>query len=270
MTVLQAGVDGFQVNLLVLGSALAVLVVAYLFARLTSLILSGLAERSTRRRIIIKMFIPIVSFFIYGVAAYLAFSPFLQLSETQLLAVSGFLGVALGFGLKDLFTSVIGGLVIITEKPYQVGDKVTIGDHYGEVTGIGLWTTSLTTPDDSVVRVPNAALFSSNVANANAGQPEMMAVVDVAVAPGTDMDLAAEIMRDALVTSEFVFIDEDHSVVVLIEDQTYYRTIRGKGYVTDHGDEFAFASDVTKRTFSAFDEQGLETPEIPVGTPSVR
>ncbi|SFR35203.1 Small-conductance mechanosensitive channel [Halogeometricum rufum] len=263
MTLLQTGAEGFQVSPSVLVNAAVVLVVAYLFGRFLTSVLSELAERSPRRRITIKLFIPITKFLVYGAATYLVFGPLLRLSSAQLLAVSGLLGAALGFGLRDLFAGVVGGLLLVTERPYQVGDKVEIDGDYGEVTGIGLWATTLTTPDDTVVRVTNASLFTSNVANANDGNPEMMVVVDVAVAPGADIDRATGIVEDALVTSRYVYVDDDHPVVVLVEDETYYRTIRGKAYVADLRDEFAFASDVTERTLAAFEAQGIETPTFP-------
>jgi len=260
---LQSAVEGLRLDPVVLGGAVAVLVGAYLLARLTAFALSSVAERSANRRITIKMFIPITAFCIYGAAVYLVLDPLLQLSTTQLVAASGLLGAALGFGLKDLFAGVIGGLVLVTERPYQVGDKVTIGDHYGEVTAIGLRATTLQTPDDTAVRVPNASLFTANVANANDGWPEMLVVIEVAVSPSADIGRATDIMQDALVTSRYVYVDDDHPAVVRVEDGTYYRTIRGKAYVADLRDEFAFTSDVTERTLAAFDREGIDTPEGP-------
>ncbi|MEF8853379.1 MAG: mechanosensitive ion channel domain-containing protein [Haloarculaceae archaeon] len=167
------------------------------------------------------------------------------------------LGAALGFGLRDLFAGVVGGLVIPTERPYQVGD------HYGEVTNIGLRSTTLRTPDDNAVRVPDASLFTSNVSNANDGRPEMMAVVEVSIAPGADLDRATDVVEEAMVTSRYVFVDDDHPVAVRVEDENYYRTVRGKAYVADLRDEFAFTSDVTERSLAAFEEYGIETPGVP-------
>jgi small-conductance mechanosensitive channel len=266
VTLLQTGVEAVDLDPLLLVNAVVVLVVAYLVARAVTVVLSALAERASRQRITVAMFIPVAKFLIYGTAVYLVVGPLFQLSTTQLLAVSGLLGAALGFGLKDLFAGVIGGLVIILERPYQVGDKVTIGDHYGEVTDVGLRATTLTTPDDTTVRIPNAKLFTESVANANAGRPEMMVVVEVAVAPEADVARAREVVRDALVTSRYVFVDDDHPVVVLVEDEAYYRTVRGKAYVADLREEFAFASDVTERALATFEAEGIETPDprVPV------
>ncbi|MFB6123021.1 MAG: mechanosensitive ion channel family protein [Haloferacaceae archaeon] len=264
MTVLQAGTEPFGVDPAMLVSAVGVLVVAYALARVVSYVLSTVAERSAHRRITIKMFIPLAKFLVYGTAVYLVLGPLFRLSSAQLLAVSGLVGAALGFGLRDLFGGVVGGLLLVVENPYQIGDKITVGDHYGEVTNIGLRSTTLVTPDDTAVAVPNDAVLTSNVANANDGRPEMMVVVEVAVAPDADVARATDVMADAIVTSRYVYVDDDHPVAVYVDDETYYRTIRGKAYVADLRDEFAFESDVTERTLAAFEERGIETPTVPV------
>ena len=263
MTALQVLVD-LGIDQEMLAGIVGVLVAAYLASRVVGYALIAVAERSPRRRISIKMLVPIARFLIYGIAAFLVLGPLLRLSTAQLLAASGLLGAALGFGLKDLFAGMIGGLVLITERPYQVGDKVTIDGDYGEVTDIGLRATTLMTPDDSAVRVPNATLFTANVSNANDGRPEMMVVVELAVTAGADVGRASEIVEEAMVTSKYVYVDDDRPFAVLVEDESYYRTIRGKAYVADLRDEFAFASDVTERSMAAFASEGIEMPEAPV------
>lgn len=263
MTVLQAGLGGLELNLRLLLQTAGVLLGAYLLARFGAVGISALAERVPRRRIVINMLVPVVKFVVYGSAVYVIARPLLDLSATQVLAFSGVLGAALGFGLKDLFAGIVGGLVVIMEKPYRVGDKVEIDDSYGEVTGIGLRSTTVTTPDDTDVHVPNATLFTENVVNVNAGAPEMMVVVEVAVARSADIGPATDIVEEALVTSKYVAIDEEHPVSVVVEDRGYHRVLKGRAYVADLRDEFAFSSDVTERTLAAFEEAGIESPELP-------
>jgi small-conductance mechanosensitive channel len=264
MIALQALAD-LGIDARTLAWSVGILVAAYLASRVVGYALTAVAERSPRRRITIKMLIPVARFLLYGTGVYLVLGPLLQLSSSQLLAVSGLLGAALGFGLKDLFAGVIGGLVLITERPYQVGDKVTVDGDYGEVTDIGLRATTLSTPDDSAVRVPNATLFTANVSNANDGQPEMLVVVEVGVTASTDVTQARAIVEEAMVTSKYVYVDDDHPAVVRVEDQSHYRLLRGKAYVADLRDEFAFASDVTERSLTAFARRGIEVPETPAG-----
>lgn len=251
------------IDLSAISDALLVFVAAYVFARVLTFLLSATAERSPSRRITIKMFIPVVRLFVYAVAVYVVIVPLLELNSTQLVAASGLFGAALGFGLRDIVAGLFGGLFIVFEKPFQVGDKVSIGDDYGEVIRIGLRSTTLRTPDDTAVVVPNDRLFTANVGNANAGSPHMMVVTELSVAPSADIDRTKAVVEEAIVTSAYVHVDDDHPVTVLVDDETYYRRIRGKAYVDDLRDEFPFASDVTERSLEAFAEQGIETPELP-------
>ncbi|WP_340101864.1 hypothetical protein [Salinibaculum salinum] len=107
-------------------------------------------------------------------------------------------------------------------------------------------------------------MFTANVSNANNGQPQMMVVVELAVTAAADVDRASAIVEEAMVTSKYVYVDDNHPFTVLVEDESYYRTIRGKAYVADLRDEFEFASDVTERSMAAFASEGIEMPEAPV------
>jgi small-conductance mechanosensitive channel len=240
-----------------------VLVGSYVIVRVLSFLLSAAAERSPSRRLSIKMFIPVVKLIVYGTALYIVAVSLFQLTSTQVLAVSGLIGAALGFGLQDLVSALFAGLVLVGERPYQVGDKVELEDEYGEVVDIGVRATKLETLDDTTVVVPNDEIFDSSVQNVNDGTPEMMVTVDLAVTPAADESLAKEIVEDALVTSSYVYVDDTHPVSVLVSDEISYRQIRGRAYVADHRDELRFSSDVTERSIEAFDRAGIETPESP-------
>lgn len=254
-------VPGVRLDVVTLTAAALTLAVAYVLARLVAAVLDAVAEEFVTRRIGIQMLAPVFKFVIYGGALYYILGPLLRLSSTQLLAVSGLLGAALGFGLKDLFANVVGGLVLLVARPYQVGDKVTFGEHYGEVVDIDLRSTAVRTPDDSVVAVPNYTFVTDSVVNANTGSPEMMVVVEFHVARDADVTRAAEIVEDAIVSSGYVYVDAECPFTVLVEDRPFYRVIRGKAYVNDLRNEFPFESDVTERTLAAFDDAGIERPE---------
>lgn len=243
--------------------AVVVLFGAYLGAKLLSVGLSTAAERSPSRRITIKMFIPVIKLLIYALAVYLILVPVLDLGATQLFAVSGLVGAAVGFGLQDLVSGVFGGFILIIERPYQVGDKVTIDDQYGEVIDIGLRSTKLRTPGDSAVVVQNDQLFRSSIVNANAGDPEMMVTVDLAIASEAETDEATALLEEALVTSQYVYVSDEHPVRVRVSDEVTHQRIRGRAYVADHRDELAFSSDVTRRARAAFERREISMPELP-------
>jgi small-conductance mechanosensitive channel len=247
-------------------SAIIVIIVAYLLTRIVAYVLIWISERAGERRIAVKMVIPLLKFFIYGVAIYYVVAMILSLSSTQLIAFSGLLGAAIGFGLKDLFADIVGGLIITFEKPYQIGDKVKIGTYYGEVVDIGIRTTRLVTPDDNLVSVPNSLIFTQAVASASGGTPEMMVVIDLFIDPDSDAELGMKILKEAMVTSKYVYISKKRPFTVLLEDFPLYRRLRAKAYVYDLRYEFEFKSEVTRRTWKEFAKAGIKAPEVPMMT----
>jgi small-conductance mechanosensitive channel len=210
------------------------------------------------------MLIPLLKFSIYGIAVYYILSGILKLSPEQLILFGVLLGAAIGFGLKDLFAGVIGGVVITLEKPYQVGDKIKMGEYYGEVIDIGIRSTKLITPDDTLVSAPNYLIFTQAVASANAGSHEMMIVIDLYIDSGSDPVLAMKILKEAVVTSKYVYISKKRPFTVLLEDYPFYRCVRAKAYVNDLRFEFEFESDVTRRAWMEFSKKGIRAPEINV------
>ncbi|HOO54926.1 MAG TPA: mechanosensitive ion channel [Methanothrix sp.] len=245
-------------------NALLVLALAYAATRIVVVLLTWLSEKVYEHRITVKMAIPLAKFAIYGFAMYHVLGSVLQLSTAQLVAFSGLAGAAIGFGLKDLVAELVGGIVIVLDKPYQVGDKVRIDGHYGEVRDIGLRATRLVSPDDSLITVSNQKVLSQILANANAGSREMMVVIDLFIDSASDAARAMEILREATVTSRYVYISEKRPVTVLLKDRPFYRRVRAKAYVYDLRDEFQFESDVTKRAWEAFEAEGIEPPKAGV------
>jgi small-conductance mechanosensitive channel len=244
--------------------AVLVLILAYVATRIVVFLLTWFSEKVYEHRITIKMAIPLTKFAIYGFAIYHIMGSILQLSTAQLVAFSGLAGAAIGFGLKDLVAEVVGGIVIVLDKPYQVGDKVRIDDYYGEVRDIGLRATRLISPDDSLVSVSNQKVLSQTLANANAGSQEMMVVIDLFIDSRSNATRAMEILREAVVTSRYVYISEKRPVTILLKDYPFYRRVRAKAYVYDLRQEFPFESDVTKRSWDAFRDEGIEPPKAGV------
>ena len=255
-------VQPFDIDSTTVVGAVFTLAVAYVLARFAAYALTRLSERSVKRRTTVKMFIPVTRSVIYAAALYYVLGPLFNLTSGQLLAFSGVLGAVLGLGIKELFANMVAGIVMVFESPYRTGDKVEFRDYYGEVTDIGIRSTKLTTPDDSVVTVPNYLVFTNAVSNANAGSVEMMVVVEFHVAADTDIDRAVSVVREGLKISRYVHLSDNHGVQVLVEDRRGYRRLRGKAYINDVRNEQAFGSDVTERVLAKFEEEGIESPDV--------
>ena len=249
-----------------------VVVVFFHFAiRLLIWVLETLAERSVARRLTFKWLIPITRMLLWAIAAYLIVRTIFQVTAQGLLAASAALGVALGFAAQDLLKNVFGGLIVVFDKPFQVGDKISVGGTYGEVVSIGLRSTRIVTADDDLVTVPNSQVVQEQVANANAGQLNCQVVTDLYLPGRVDERRAKEIAFDAAVTSKYVFLDKP--IQVFIEDQfrtTFVTHVKVRAYVLDPRFEFLLRSDITERARDGFRAAGL-APEhdwYPVGAPA--
>jgi small-conductance mechanosensitive channel len=239
-----------------------IIIIAYVVTYLLSYILVRFSERIGWYRTSITMIIPLLKLLVYTAAVYYILIAVIEPSLTQMIAFSGLFGAALGFGLKDLFADIVGGVVIIFEKPYQIGDKVTIGDKYGEVKDIGIRSTRIKTPADELVSVPNFTLFSQPVTSGNAGDLAMMIVIDLFIHPDSDADKAMKILKEALVTSKYVIISNKYPYTVLLEDFPFYKRVRAKGYVNDLRLEFEFKSEVTRRAWVELKKAGIRPPSF--------
>src|SRR5262245_49217743 len=108
--------------------------------------------------------------------------------------------LAIGLGLHDLVKNLIGGLVVVADRPYQVGERIRMADAYSEVVQIGLRSTKILTSNSALVTVPNSETLTHVIFNANAGVAESMVSVDVATPFGADPDLVLQIGREVAVS----------------------------------------------------------------------
>jgi len=237
--------------------------IAYILGRIITILLSKLSDKlSQSGRVKVKLIIPVVKFVIYIVAFYYIFRQIFLIFGPELFLLTGLLGAAIGFGVKDLFADFVGGIVITFEKPYQIGDKISIGNNYGEVTDIGIRATKLVTPDDNVVTVPNSLIFNESVASGNYGASEMMVVIDLYIAGESDVEPAMRILQEAVVSSKYVYISKKRPVTLLYKAFPFYTRLRAKAYVNDLRDEFKFESDVHTRTWIEFQKNGIRPPQL--------
>lgn len=228
-------------------AAVGLLLLAWAVIALIAAAIDLIGERSARYRFL-KKGVPIVRVAIWTAAAYLVIRHVFAPTKEAFFAVLTASGVAIGFAAQDILKNVFGGLVIILDRPFQVGDKIRIGPHYGEVVGIGLRTVRLVTSDDNLVTVPNAEMVNQVIANANSGTLTCQVVTEISLPAGSDLLRAKRIAWEAAVTSPYVNLSKP--VEIRLSDQPAEQEIRTllriKAYVLDPRFEFAFSSDVTE------------------------
>jgi small-conductance mechanosensitive channel len=228
-------------------------------------LLEALAARGAERRLFYKKLVPIVRLLVWAFTIYLIISAVFRIPGNSLLAAAAAVGVAIGFAAQEVLKNIFGGIVIILDQPFQVGDKIAVGGTYGEVVSIGLRSTRIVTPDDNLVSVPNSQVVADQVANANAGELNLQVVTDLYLPGWIDVGLAKRIAYAAAANSKYVYLDKP--IVVIVKDEfkeTFLLHLKVKAYVLDLSYEFLLMSDVTEAAKAEFIRHGLLTP-MPIG-----
>lgn len=210
---------------------------------------ASLHKRIPSRRLLIAQVITTISFAIYILGGGYIFYGVVQPPKALLLAVSGTLAVALGLSLKDLIASVVAGVILLFDRPFQVGDRGTFDGTYGEIKTIGLRAVRLITLDDSVVTIPNSKFITDVVSSGNFGELDMMIEINFHLALDSDLHLAREILYETAVTSRYVFLKK--TVTLVFSEVDFARSlamqIRVKCYVIDVRFEKALQTDILTR-----------------------
>ena len=129
---------------------------------------------------------------------------------SSLTILVGALSVGIGFGLQNIVSNFISGIILIFEKSIQVGNIIEISDQFrGRVTQINMRSSVINTFDNIDIIIPNSTLMQNNVINLTFSDDIRRLHVPFGVAYGTSSDLVIEVILDALEKSDLIYIKED-------------------------------------------------------------
>lgn len=244
--------------------ALLILAVTIASSRLLSRTLERLGQRFADKRLTIQQVGSFLRFAIYLIGGFGAAGMVFQLTREVLLALGGTAAVSVGFALKDVVASVVAGLILLMDKPFQVGDRVTFEGQYGEIRHIGLRSSRLVTLDDTQITIPNNKFLTEAVASANAGQVHMMIQIDFLIGIDQAVSRAKRVVEEALTSSRYIHLKLPWTVLVnsVTQDGYFAVRLRAKAYVLDVKFEKAFETDVTERVLEGFRDSGIAPPAV--------
>lgn len=144
-------------------------------------------------------------------ATFIAALNTLGVEVMGLVAVFASAGVAIGLALQGNLSNFASGVMILVFRPFDVGDAITAAGHTGAVHEIGLFSTTLHTPDGLTILVPNSAITGGVIVNLTR-RTTRRAVVRVGVAYGTDASRVMEVLRAAAAGVDRVLLDPSPEV----------------------------------------------------------
>jgi len=208
-----------------------------------------------RRRLFVLTMVPILRLLFIVVAFAMIVPIVIKPSLQNTVVLLGAAGLAIGFALKDLVSSLVAGVVAVGEMPYRNGDWITIDGAYGEVRHVGMRVVKIVTPDDTVVSIPHARLWTEPVFNSNDGNPRLMCVAEFYLHPRHDAARVKQILEDVALTSAFLHLRQP--VTVIAQEKPWGTQYRLKAYPVDSRQQFAFVTDMTVRGKAALTELGV-------------
>jgi small-conductance mechanosensitive channel len=134
---------------------------------------------------------------------------------TTLNILAGAVGIGVGFGLQNVISNFISGLIILFERPIKVGDRIEVGNVEGDVVRIGARSTTVVTNDNIAIIVPNSKVITENVVNWSHIGGRVRFRIPVSVAYGTDPRLVERLLLEVAAANPDVLADPAPGVRLL-------------------------------------------------------
>ena len=167
----------------------------------------------------------------WGLGLVMALSV-LGVSTTSLAVVFGAMSIGIGFGLQAIFNNFVSGIILLFERPIQVGDAVEVQGTFGTVKKINVRATVVQTFDNASLIIPNSEFISSQVTNWSFKEPSLRRKVSVGVAYGSDIELVRQTLleipnktKNVLKKPKPDVLFDDHGDSALIFTLRYWTTI---------------------------------------------
>lgn len=189
---------------------------------------------------------------------------YLDINITPLIAGAGIVGIAIALAAQDVFSNVFGSAVIVTDRPFRVGDRVMIDDITGDVVHIGPRSTRLLSLDRDVVTIPNNKIASSIVHNYSLPNPQIRIQIPVSVAYDSDLAqvtrVLEEICDDAVKNRSDVIIDDPKPTVLLTAMEASSLTFLVTVYATGFRNQNIIKDYIHKQILDKFRKENITIP----------
>ena len=127
--------------------------------------------------------------------------------------VLGALGVGVGLGLQNIVSNFVSGVILIFDKPIQIGDVIEAGNQTGRVKTIGLRTTTIDTSNGAEVIIPNGNMLSQNIVNWTFSNNYKLTDITFTITGETSREKISEIINTALASVPLVYMDKEPLVL---------------------------------------------------------
>ncbi|MEO0469193.1 MAG: mechanosensitive ion channel domain-containing protein [Bacteroidota bacterium] len=242
--------------LLGLAKAVVVLIVGFwIVKRIVNLVGRGLQARDMEAGL--QTFLKDLVSVLLKVLVIISAASMVGIETTSFVAILGAAGLAVGLALQGSLSNFAGGVMILLFKPFKIGDLIEGEGHTGVVKAINIFVTTMTTPDNKTVVIPNGALSNGSITNYSTLDLLRVDLV-IGIGYGEDIGKARDVIMEVMMNDPKVLKDPAPSVNVLeLADSSVNLAVRPYSTVANYWDVYFGTQEKAK---IALDKAGIEIP----------
>ncbi len=201
---------------------------------------------------------------IYATAVILALDV-LGINVMPFIAGAGVVGIAIGFAAKDTLSNLIAGVLLIIDRPFEIGDRIEVWSAptgsatWGDVIDIGLRATKIKTTDHIIIIIPNNEIMKRDIVNYTSISTKIRVRINVGVAYDADIEKAKDLIKD--VAGEAAWISKEPPPKVVVRNFGESSVdLQLRVWIDNARKRMDTISYITDKIKAAFDKNGIEIP----------
>ncbi len=201
---------------------------------------------------------------VYATAAVIALDV-LGVNVMPFIAGAGVMGVAVGFAAKDTLSNLIAGILLIIDRPFEIGDRIEVWSapagsaSWGDVIDIGLRATRIKTTDNIVVIIPNNEIMTRDIVNYTILSSSIRVRVNIGIAYDADMVKAKALIIQAAQSADWILAEPAPKVVARDFGESSV-DLQLRVWIEDARKRMDTISYITDTVKTLFDQNGIEIP----------
>jgi small-conductance mechanosensitive channel len=246
-------------------NTLLVIIVSLLLVRIVNNFFKHWAEewryktKTTTDERIIPLLQKIVKAVVIILAVIFIFSAW-NINISPLLATAGIAGLAIGLAVKDSLANILGGLQLVLDKTFKVGDKVELeSGEMGVILDIGLRSTKLKTYDNEVIHIPNGTLANAKIKNFTQPDFSIRVNVEFGVEYGSDPEKVRQVVVEAMKKIDEV-LEDPEPVVEFKKMSDFSLDFIARAWVKEYTQAYSMKLKMTDEIHKSLNEAKIGIP----------
>ncbi len=234
-----------------------ILIAGFIIVKLLIWLLRKSLGKTKLPAILSEFLLRVTAILLYVLVFLLALTALGYDMNAIVLGLSAIIGLMLGFGLQDTITNMASGFWIALTRPFDKEHVVSLQGFTGSVKSIGIMSTTLVTPDNTVISIPNRIVWGSPMVNYTKMNIRRVDV-NVGVAYGTNLDKAVKIAMELMKKHKLVLENPEPSVAITeLADSSINLQLRAWAKTSDY---WTVKGELTKGIYEAYGKKGIEIP----------